>query len=116
MTTKPRIYIAGKVTGTPIEETTNKFKSWKQAIESMGFEAVNPLEVVNNWNTPWEQAMRMCVAALVGCDAVFLLPDWMDSRGALIEQRIAQEMGIPTFEGDKQLKERICSHPKINLQ
>jgi nucleoside 2-deoxyribosyltransferase len=113
MNNKIRIYIAGKVTGTPIIETTHKFGAWQKAIEAMGFEAVNPLAVVNNWQTPWNEAMKLCIAELVKCDAVFLLDDWIESRGAMYEQRLAADLEIPCLIGAKDLKERILSHPRI---
>lgn len=108
-----KVYIAGKVTGEKIQDCTMKFGAWEKAFESMGMEPVNPLKVVDSWHTPWEIAMRKCIGALVECDAVFLLPDFVESKGAMFEQLIASTLGIPQFLGDRDLKERILTHPKI---
>ncbi len=103
-----KVYIAGKVTGLPIHEVTIKFGAAQKAIEAAGAVPVNPLEVVNDWQCDWKTAMRKCVAALMECDYIYLLPDWQASRGALIEQRIAVDVGIKLLIGsEKHLKERI---------
>jgi hypothetical protein len=94
-----KIYIAGKVTGLPQDEVVEKFAAMQKKIENLGFEAVNPIEVVNDFDTPWNKAMRMCIAGLVFCDAIILLPDWFSSKGAKIEWDIAKQLSIPDFRG-----------------
>lgn len=102
-----KIYIAGKVTGLPIAETTMKFGQAQKEIEAQGFEAVNPLAVVNDFKTPWQKAMKMCIESLIKCDAVVLLHDYSDSKGALIEMNLAQSIDMPVFLGTKNLKDKI---------
>lgn len=65
---KKKIYIAGKVTGEPLAECTMKFGEAQKHIEALGFMAVNPLEVVNDFHTTWENAMKKCIKALMDCD------------------------------------------------
>ena len=104
-----KIYIAGKVTGLPQEEVIEKFAQAQKNIEALGLEAVNPLEVVGDWQMPWNKAMRMCIAKLTECDAIALIPDWISSKGAKIEYDIAKQLGIPdfraTFYGMQDLKD-----------
>ena len=102
-----KIYIAGKVSGEPLAGCTMKFGTAQKEVESQGFEAVNPLAVVGNWQTPWQKAMRLCLHALIDCDAVLLLNDWQDSRGAMIEQKLAQDLGIKVLLGTKDLQKRL---------
>lgn len=92
-----KIYIAGKVTGEPIAECTMKFGLAQKQIELIGHMAINPLQIVNDWKTPWQTAMRMCITALMTADAVLFLPDAKYSKGALLEEFIAQSMGLKTF-------------------
>jgi hypothetical protein len=94
-----KIYIAGKVTGLPKDEVVEKFAAMQKQIEEMGCEAVNPIEIVKDFNTPWNQAMRLCIAALTLCDAIVLLPDWFSSNGAKIEWDISKQLKIPDFRG-----------------
>lgn len=108
-----KVYIAGKVTGEPIAECTMKFGTAQKEIEKLGFEAINPLEVVGDWKAPWNVAMKKCVSALVQCDAMMLLSDWSDSKGAIMEFEMAENLNIPVFRFSKnglsQLNERLCN-------
>jgi hypothetical protein len=92
-----KIYIAGKVTGEPIHDCTMKFGDTALRLERLGYEAVNPLEVVNDWKAPWDVAMRKCIKALMDCDAIFMLKDSKDSPGAKIELSLAEALNIPVL-------------------
>lgn len=101
---KKKIYIAGKVTGENPEECTIKFKFHQDLIESMGFEAVNPLDVVNDWNSTWRDAMNLCIKALVDCDGIFFLPDHVASPGAQLEGTLSEGLKQPQFNCITSLK------------
>ena len=101
---KNKIYIAGKVTGETIEGCTLKFRSAQLRLEFRGFIAVNPIEVVNDWQTPWRPAMQKCIAALMDCDAILLLPDWQDSQGAKLEAKIAEAFQLHIFHSIEELQ------------
>lgn len=96
-----KIYIAFKVSGEPIHEVTMKFGKAQKEIEELGHEAINPLEVVNDWKMPWRLAMNLCIKMLVDCDAVLLLPDYRQSKGALLEFDIARRLGIKRYYSTK---------------
>lgn len=95
--TKKKIYIAGKVTGLQQQEVVDKFAKAQNEIEEMGFEVVNPINVVKDFDTSWNKAMRICIAALTECDAIALLPDWSNSKGAIFEYEISRQLEIPDF-------------------
>jgi hypothetical protein len=92
-----KIYIAGKVTGLSIAECTMNFGTAQIAIEKLGHQAVNPLEVVNDWKCPWDLAMRKCIAALMECDAILALDNCNQSEGARIELQLAHKLRMPIF-------------------
>ena len=104
---KKKIYIAGKISGEDIAVCTMKFGKAQKEIESQGFEVLNPLEIVGTWDTTWEDAMKKCIAALMTADAILLLPDWVDSRGARIEQDIANRVKIRLLLGTRDLQKRV---------
>lgn len=93
-----KIYIAGKVTGLPHEEVAAKFAAAQQHLESLGYEVVNPIQVVNDPNCPWDLAMRKCLAAMLDCHAVHVLPCWKDSKGAKMEVEIAFRLQMPVYK------------------
>lgn len=96
-----RIYIAGKVTGLPLHEVTMKFGEAQKTIELLGFEAINPLALINDWKCDWSVAMKKCIKALLDCDAIVILPDWEQSKGAKIERQLAEDLDIQIFNYTK---------------
>ncbi|MBY0244981.1 MAG: DUF4406 domain-containing protein [Sphingobacteriaceae bacterium] len=60
-------------------------------------ECVIPLNLDHtkgNETGKWEDYMRVCIAALVECEAIAVLDDWFDSRGARMEVEIARGLGM----------------------
>lgn len=102
---KRKIYIAGKVSGIPIAECIMKFDAAQKQIEKMGHQAINPLAVVDNWNMEWLPAMRLCLKALLDCDAIYLIGDWFNSRGAIIELQLAQDLDIQVIIDTDELEQ-----------
>lgn len=108
-----KIYIAGKVTGLPEKPTAEKFAKASQAIKDNNMDAINPIEVVNDPTTQWDAAMKLCVAALLTCDAVFALLCFDDSRGAKVEIWLAMNLAIPIFYNIEQLNQWNNSQPTV---
>ena len=104
---KKRIYIAGKISGEDREACVAKFAKAQKEIEAQGFIAMNPIELVGDWNVKWSHAMKICICHLVTADAVLFLPCWMDSRGAILEHKIASDLNITTLNGSRDLAKRV---------
>ena len=88
-----KVYIIGKVTGLLYDEVCRAFNERQQQLEEQGHEVVNPVAIVPE-ETTWEDAMRICIAQLVTCDAVSLLPNAVFSRGGTLELMIAGELRL----------------------
>ncbi len=59
----------------------------------MGSEPVNPMKNGLPENAPWELHMALDIVLLMGCESIYLLPDWEHSRGATLEKTIAELTG-----------------------
>ena len=88
-----KVYIAGKVTGEQIGDAFVKFNTAEFQLKRAGYTVVNPLRIVSQ-KLSWEKCMKVCLAELINCDAIYLLPDWAESRGAKLEYHIAQELKL----------------------
>ena len=88
-----RIYIAGPMTGLP-DFNYPAFHAAAQKLRSLGHEVLNPAENPVPPCGTWAGYMRLALAQLVQCDCIVLLPGWSDSRGALIERKLAQALGM----------------------
>jgi nucleoside 2-deoxyribosyltransferase len=108
---KKKIYIAGKVTGLSVEQYLRKFAEAQSAIEDLGFEAINPIAVVNNSECDWQTAMKKCIAAMMQCDAVFLLENYHKSEGAMIEFNLCLDIGMMYFKDLEQLEKWSNAQP-----
>lgn len=89
-----RAYIAGKISGLPLDEARAKFGKYSAAVRLMGFEVVNPMELPHKHPDEWAEYMAEDILALLTCDVLFLLPCWKESPGALLECAIARRAGL----------------------
>lgn len=89
-----RIYISGKISGLPADEVEAKFAQAAAQIRAFGHEAVSPLDNGLHIDEQWEKHIAADIALLMGCNAIYLLGDWAESKGARIEAYIAQECGL----------------------
>lgn len=102
---KSKIYIAGKVTGEDYAKCTMKFGTAQMKIGALGYQVVNPLQLITEIKTPWQTAMRICITELVKCHGVYVLEDANRSEGAKIEVALAKGLEIPLFRNLKELEQ-----------
>lgn len=86
-----RIYISGKITGLELEIARDLFKKAEMKLKHLGFNPLNPMEEVPyNPDWSWEQYMAKDIELLITqCDAIYMLPNWTHSKGAMIEHYIS---------------------------
>ena len=91
-----RVYIAGPMTGLP-EHNYPAFHAAAAKLRAQGFEVESPAEPgqVEGW--AWADYMRRGLQQMLTCDTIALLPDWHESRGAMIELRLAESLGMRTI-------------------
>ena len=92
---KQKIYISGKITGLKPVVAKQNFKTIENQIKKEGNIAVNPFNVLPfEEHYTWRDYMKADIKALVECDAIYMLPDYKDSKGALLELEIAKGLGM----------------------
>uniref|UniRef100_A0AAU8B5M4 Nucleoside 2-deoxyribosyltransferase n=1 Tax=Dulem virus 34 TaxID=3145752 RepID=A0AAU8B5M4_9CAUD len=84
-----KIYIAGKIAGD--RRYRAKFREAAKSLEDLGHVALNPATLPDGL----EQAdyMRIRLAMLDTADLAVFLPDYRESRGAMVEWAYCQRIG-----------------------
>ena len=88
-----KIYVAGPMTGLT-EFNYPAFHAAAAALRAVGHQVENPAENPDPACKSWAGYMRMALAQLATCDAVYILPGWRVSRGARIEHGLALDLGL----------------------
>lgn len=89
------VYISGPMTGLP-NYNFEAFNDAEAMLEAKGFVVVNPARF-GDQRRSWEENMRMSLDGLLICEAIYFLPGWEQSRGAILEHAIAKELKIKTL-------------------
>jgi hypothetical protein len=90
-----KIYIAGKITGLVYEDALRTFAEAEALLKRLGHEPVNPMAKVSEQEgLTWAEYMKQDIPFLLECDAIYLLPNWRDSKGARLEWYIAASLGM----------------------
>lgn len=94
---KIKVYLSGKITGLVHEDAFDKFEwyenylSQKFTVINPKFTVINPMKLKPAFSLPyWLFYMLRDIWELIHCKAIFLQPDWQDSKGARIEKRVAE--------------------------
>lgn len=97
---KPRVYIAGPMTGLP-ESNYPAFNAAAAAWRAKGWDVENPAEHFGGaQDRTYEEYVEVDIAALKTCDAVAMLPGWnVGHSGAVWERAIARHLlHIPVLD------------------
>lgn len=95
-----KVYIAGKVTGLPVSEYAENFSKAEEFLSGKGFQTINPVKLIETVQDaiPWElshmEIMDIDLTVLAYCDAIYLMKNWKESRGAREEYRHAIGNGL----------------------
>lgn len=81
-----KVYIAGKIAGD--RRYRVKFREAAQAMEEVGHVVLNPAALPEGLTDA--DYMRICMAMV---DLAVLLPDYRESRGAMVEWAYCQRIG-----------------------
>jgi len=103
-----KVYIAGPMRGYP-KFNHPAFDQAEKVLRSMGYDPVNPARLDRDSelnyadhddipNNVLRDIIQRDITALLGCEAVALLPGWNDSSGAKLEIATAQYVDMRVVE------------------
>lgn len=93
-----RIYISGKITGLDYEVAKGYFCTVEEKLKEAGHIGINPMTLVPyKEGKTWEEYMLDDIKLLFSCDAIIMLENWLDSKGARMEHEIAKTHGLQIF-------------------
>lgn len=84
-----KVYIAGKITGD--RRYRAKFREAAKALEEAGHVVLNPATLPDGLTDG--DYMRICMAMVDAADLAVFLPDYRESRGAMVEWAYCQRIG-----------------------
>lgn len=88
-----KVYISGRITGMEVSAPI-LFQSAEDYLISKGFEPVNPMKLNHDHDKTWQSYMKHDIKALCDCDIIYMLNNWGESKGAIIEHEIASSLGM----------------------
>lgn len=94
-----KIYIAGQITGLDAAEAVRLFGAADALLTKAGHEPLNPIEMVDQDPTrEYEDLLLEALTiVLVMAEAVYMLANWRDSKGARAEHAIAEIFNKPIY-------------------
>lgn len=84
-----KVYIAGKIAGD--RRYRVKFREAAKAMEEAGHVVLNPAALPEGLTDA--DYMRICMAMVDTADLAVFLPDYWESRGAMVEWAYCQRIG-----------------------
>lgn len=91
-----RVYIAGPMTGIA-ELNRPAFELAAEHLRVMGHDPVIPGDL-HPPGTPYGEALRNALRAMLECEQYTLLHGWGNSRGARLEYEIANAIGMARID------------------
>lgn len=89
---KKKIYISGKITGLLYANSFENFARAEKKWSDAGYEVVNPMTIDHNHDKSWVNYMKTDLKAMMDCNEIYMLNNWEDSTGAIIEHKLAVEL------------------------
>ena len=80
-----RVFISGVITGT--DDYMERFAAAEEALTAKGYSVLNPAKVIAQvpFELSWNTCMSITCLLLSKCDAIYMLKDWEESKGARSE-------------------------------
>lgn len=100
-----KIYISGKITGIE-NEAPALFEAAEFALKDSVNIVINPIKLPHKHANTWEAYLREDIKALCDCDTIYMLKNWTQSKGAMLELELAMELGLKVIFELKEPRKR----------
>lgn len=90
---KKRLYISLPITGRPIESAKEQAMYAKSLFKDE-YDVITPFEIIPEQNKPYSYYMGKDIEELLKCDAIYMCPGWIQSKGCNAEFQIAKIYGL----------------------
>jgi len=90
------VYLSGPITGEEapqalFEQAEEEVMVWAEGVG-------NPMQYgVDPTGDTWPELMRKSITLMMECDAIYMLEGWDQSKGAIMEHFLAEELEMPIF-------------------
>lgn len=91
-----KVYIAGRISGTP--DFKERFAAAERWLEQQGFTDIFNPAAKQPEGLTYKEYIDRDLKELMGCDAIYLMPDWEESKGARLEKNYALTTGMVIIE------------------
>jgi hypothetical protein len=88
-----KIYISGPMSGHD-DLNFPAFNDAAALLRAEGHEVVNPAEINTDLNADWLECIIEDIKWVAACEAIYMLPGWEASKGAMIERLVAAKLGL----------------------
>lgn len=100
-----KIYIAGKITGEPRMEMKAKFAAVAESMREQGHEPFIPSVLPAYDDVSHADYLHVCFGMIDICEAVYMLADWQQSKGAREELQYAADWQKQILYEDESTRE-----------
>lgn len=111
-----KIYTAGKISGLNRDDVIKKFETAQKSLVAEKHQVFIPSVLPAYEEVSHEDYLHICYAIIDVCDAVYMLSDWQQSKGARMELQYAADHRKEILYEDPATKEMnfpiIYGHPK----
>lgn len=110
-----KIYVAGKITGENRWEMKAKFTRTAEQLKREGNSPFVPCVLPDYPDVPHSDYIHICYAMIDVCDAIYMLYDWQQSKGARMELQYAADHNKQILYQDESTKDPnypiVYGHP-----
>ncbi len=94
-----KVFISGKMTGLTPEQYQMRFDEAACRLRTMGYEVFDPaeggwIEQMKAAGQTYGEVLIETLKRLRECDAIYMLSNWKDSKGATVEHAYAEAIGM----------------------